>query len=109
MLKVEIFAYIYWRSASRLALRCCKIRADDEQTCKFAWKFGRASGGEKRDLEESEHASTRAAQLLSSIKRRKSQRALAALTHGPGGGAMEWPPLIHRDHHSVHGGMEYYQ
>ena len=59
-------------------------------------------------MDESEHASQRAAQLLSNIRRRMSQRALLALAQGPGGGAMEGPPLINRDHHSVHAGMEYF-
>lgn len=46
--------------------------------------------------------------MLSNIKRRKSQKALGVLTKGPGGGAMEGPPLIDRDHHSVHAGMQYF-
>lgn len=62
----------------------------------------------KREADGSSHASQHAAQLVSTIKRRKSQRALAVLAHGPGGGAIEGPPLIHRDHHSVHGGLEYF-
>lgn len=71
--------------------------------------FCRASTSGKGEGDDSQQASMRAAQLISSIKRRKSHRALAALAHGPGGGAMEGPPLLHRDHHSVHGGMEYYK
>ncbi len=46
--------------------------------------------------------------MLSNIKRRKSKKALGVLTTGPGGGAMEGPPLINRDHHSVHAGMQYF-
>ena len=64
----------------------------------------------KRELADSpDIATNRTLQMLSNIKRRKSQRALAVLTKGPGGGAMEGPPLIHRDHHSVHAGMEYFK
>ena len=47
--------------------------------------------------------------MLSSFKRRKSRRDLHLPDVGPGGGALEGPPLIHREHHSSHGGMQYFQ
>lgn len=59
--------------------------------------------------DESAEASQRTLQMLSNIKRRKIQKALGVLLKGPGGGAMEGPPLIHRNHHSVHAGMEYFK
>jgi len=62
----------------------------------------------KRDADDQTGGSQRTLQLLTNIKRRKSQKALAILKQGPGGGAMEGPPLIHRDHHSVHAGMQYF-
>ena len=69
----------------------------------------RHAGMLKRDADEQTGGSQRTLQVLTNIKRRKSQKALAHLVQGPGGGAMEGPPLIHRDHHSVHAGMEYFK
>ena len=62
----------------------------------------------RMESEDGTDTKQRTLQMLSNLKRRKSQRALGVLTEGPGGGAMEGPPLIHRDHHSVHAGMQYF-
>ena len=70
---------------------------------------GQSLAGLKREAEEAEPSPGYATMsMLSSFKRRKSRRELHLPDEGPGGGAMEGPPLLHRGHHSSHGGMEYF-
>ena len=76
----------------------------------YIWAIRLHASRVKREAEDVPHGPrSTTMEMLSSFKRRKSRRDLHLPDVGPGGGAMEGPPLIHREHHSVHGGLEYFQ